>query len=80
MAFYDWVAASNIINELDVVYVVYVVYVQSVFCTWKYLFRFRNELSKVLEEEGGRGLVVLDRQRQLGPGIPQHVDGLVVTC
>ena len=77
MAFYDWVAASNIINELDVVYVVYVL---SVFCTWKYLFRFRNELSKVLEEEGGRGLVVLDRQRQLGPGIPQHVDGLVVTC
>jgi len=50
------------------------------FLTWKNLFRFWYELPKVLEEEGGRRLVVFDRQRQLGPGVPQHVDGLVVTC
>jgi hypothetical protein len=48
--------------------------------TWENLFRFRDELTKVLEEEGGRGLVVLHGQCQLGAGIPQHVDGLVVTC
>jgi hypothetical protein len=50
------------------------------FLTRKYLFCFRNELPEILEEEGRGRFVVLDGERQLGPGVPQDVDGLLVRC